>query len=91
MELSAMRGIGPTRLEALRAVGIVSLRDLLYCLPVRYEDRTQATPCSLVKPGEALVEGIITEKPKFSAFGGPLPLIHSAILLRNQPHSTEIR
>ncbi len=70
MELSAMRGIGPTRLEALRAVGIASLRDLLYCLPVRYEDRTQATPCSLVQPGEALVEGIITEKPKFSAFGG---------------------
>ena len=70
MELSAMRGIGPTRLEALRAVGIDSLRDLLYCLPVRYEDRTQVTPCSLAHAGEALVQGVIREKPKLNAFGG---------------------
>ena len=34
MELSEMRGIGPARMESLRAVGIVSLRDLLYTLPV---------------------------------------------------------
>ena len=38
MELSAIKGIGPTRLESLRAVGVCSLRDLLYFLPQRYED-----------------------------------------------------
>ena len=37
MELSAIKGIGPTRLESLRAVGVCSLRDLLYFLPQRYE------------------------------------------------------
>ena len=29
MELKDLKGLGPTRLEALRAMGICSLRDLL--------------------------------------------------------------
>ena len=69
MELSAMRGVGPARLESLRAVGIVSLRDLLYCLPVRYEDRTKITPCALAR-GEVLVMGVVPDKPKINRFGG---------------------
>lgn len=70
MELSGIRGIGPTRLEALRAVGIGSLRDLLYCLPVRYEDRTKIIPCSEARAGEVMVMGIIQEAPKLSRFNG---------------------
>ena len=64
-----MRGIGPARMESLRAVGIVSLRDLLYTLPVRYEDRTKVVPCKEAR-GEALVMGIIADAPKFSRFNG---------------------
>jgi len=70
MELSSMRGIGPARLESLRAVGIVSLRDLLYCLPVRYEDRTKITPCAEARGGEVMVMGVIAEPPKLSRFNG---------------------
>ncbi len=70
MDLSSMRGVGPARLESLRAVGIVSLRDLLYTLPVRYEDRTRVTPCSEARGGEALVMGIVTDAPKVSRFNG---------------------
>ena len=70
MELSAIRGIGPTRLEALRAVGIGSLRDLLYTLPVRYEDRTRPVPVSLLTPGDALIFGIVPDAPKLSRFNG---------------------
>ncbi len=69
MELSEMRGIGPARMESLRAVGIVSLRDLLYTLPVRYEDRTRIVPCAEAR-GEALVMGVVQETPKFSRFNG---------------------
>ena len=65
-----MRGVGPARLESLRAVGIVSLRDLLYCLPVRYEDRTRITPCSEARNGEVLVMGIVAEAPKLSRYNG---------------------
>ncbi len=70
MQLSMLKGLGPTRLESLRAMGIVSLRDLLCCLPVRYEDRTQVTPCALARDGEVLVEGVVLDKPKLSRFNG---------------------
>ncbi|MGN1019582.1 MAG: ATP-dependent DNA helicase RecG [Aristaeellaceae bacterium] len=70
MELSGIKGIGPTRLESLRAVGISSLRDLLYCLPVRYEDRTRVTPCALARAGEVMVMGVVADPPRLSRFGG---------------------
>ena len=70
MELSMLKGIGPTRLESLRAMGIVSLRDLLCCLPVRYEDRTQVIPSAQAGGGEVLLEGVVPEKPKISRFNG---------------------
>ena len=38
MQLTDLKGIGKTRLEALHAAGICSLRDLLYTFPVRYRD-----------------------------------------------------
>ena len=63
MELSALKGLGPSRLESLRAVGICSLRDLLYTLPVRYEDRTRFTPCAEAFAGEVMVQGIVRDKP----------------------------
>ncbi|MBQ7139844.1 MAG: ATP-dependent DNA helicase RecG [Clostridia bacterium] len=69
MELSEMRGVGPARMESLRAVGITSLRDLLYTLPVRYEDRTQIVPCKEAR-GEVLVMGVVHESPKYSRFNG---------------------
>lgn len=70
MELSGIKGIGPTRLESLRAVGISSLRDLLYYLPVRYEDRTHIIPCAEARSGEVLVMGVVQEAPKLSRFNG---------------------
>ncbi len=69
MELSEMRGIGPARMESLRAVGVTSLRDLLYTLPVRYEDRTQVIPCAQAH-GEVLVRGVVNDPPKYSRFNG---------------------
>ncbi len=71
MELSAIKGIGPSRLDALRAMGISSLRDLLYTLPLRYEDRTEPQPLMALVPGQScLVAGVVQDPPKFSAFGG---------------------
>ncbi len=70
MELKDIRGIGPSRLETLRAMGIDSLRDLLCFLPVRYEDRTRVIPCRDAAAGEALVQGVVAEPPRLSRFGG---------------------
>jgi len=69
-ELTSLEGIGPARAEALRAVGIFSLRDLLLTLPARYEDLDAVSPCGARLEGVALVCGVIAEKPRYSAFHG---------------------
>ena len=63
MELTELEGIGPVRAETLRAMGIFSLRDLLYTLPVRYEDHSTLFPCSTKNEGLILVEGVLLQAP----------------------------
>lgn len=47
-------------LKKLTQLGIQSVEDLLFHLPLRYEDRTQIIPISHLRVGEnALIEGII--------------------------------
>ena len=70
MRLTDLEGVGPVRAESLRAVGICSLRDLLYTLPVRYEDHETLYPCNTKKAGTIMVKGSFAEEPKLSFFGG---------------------
>ena len=70
MELSDLRGLGPARLNRFRAMGIRSLRDLLYFFPLRYEDHVHLTPVSAAWEGEKMVRGIVKEKPKIAYFRG---------------------
>ncbi len=70
MNLSDIKGVGPTRLSKLRAMGISSLRDLLFCLPYRYEDHRTLFPCSTRQEGNIMVMGIVKEKPSISYFHG---------------------
>ena len=70
MNLSDLEGIGPVRLETLRAVGIVSLRDLLFTLPIRYEDHYTEFPCSVKTPGMILVNGVFQDSLKTAYFHG---------------------
>ena len=53
--LTALRGIGPVRARTLSTVGLRTVRDLLYRLPFRYEDRRQLSAI-----GEVSVEGACT-------------------------------
>ena len=62
MNLIDLEGIGPVRLNALRAMGIVSLRDLLFTLPIRYEDHHTVYPCSVKTPGEIMVSGFFLSR-----------------------------
>ena len=70
MELSELKGLGPTRIARLRAMGISSLRDLIFYLPSRYEDQLTVSPCSVSREGPLLVQGIVSEKPKISYYRG---------------------
>ena len=70
MKLTDMKGLGPTRLSRLRAMGIVSLRDLLYFFPTKFEDHIHITPISEVRETETLVRGTLRDRPKTAWFHG---------------------
>ncbi|WP_269431430.1 ATP-dependent DNA helicase RecG [Terracidiphilus gabretensis] len=46
------RGVGPKLAEVIAAKGIVTMEDLLYHLPFRYEDRQNPRSLDELKPGE---------------------------------------
>src|ERR1700737_3308775 len=59
--ISAMAGIGPKRAEALRDRGIINVEDLLFHLPVRYQDWRDRRPIAQLEPGTiAVVEGTLS-------------------------------
>ena len=59
--LTTLRGVGPQLSKRLQKLGIQQVSDLLFHLPLRYQDRTQLTLISNLQPGSsALVEGVIT-------------------------------
>jgi ATP-dependent DNA helicase RecG len=47
-----LKGVGPARARALESKGILSVEDLLYYVPFRYEDRTNTKPIAQLAPGE---------------------------------------
>lgn len=58
--LESLRGVGPKMAERLRQYGIESVEDLLFHLPLRYQDRTRVTPIGALQDGaEVVIEGEI--------------------------------
>jgi ATP-dependent DNA helicase RecG len=56
--LTSLHGVGPQLAERLQGLGIHSTTDLLFHLPLRYEDRTRLQPIGRLAPGDAaLIEG----------------------------------
>ena len=60
MSLTALKGIGPKTRILLNNLSIDTVSDLLFHLPLRYEDRTRVVPIGTVIPGDHLVvEGVV--------------------------------
>jgi ATP-dependent DNA helicase RecG len=58
--VTALRGVGAALAERLARLGVTRVSDLLFLLPLRYEDRTQLAPLGTLQPGtRAAVEGEI--------------------------------
>jgi ATP-dependent DNA helicase RecG len=56
--LTALKGVGPTLAKKLEKLGLFRIEDLLFLLPLRYEDRTQLVRIgSLVAGSRCLVSG----------------------------------
>ncbi|MDR1580901.1 MAG: ATP-dependent DNA helicase RecG [Synergistaceae bacterium] len=49
--MSSLRGVGRARERLLEILGIVSVSDLLYHIPARYEDRRRVTPIGQLEDG----------------------------------------
>jgi len=51
MPVTYLKGVGPARAEALRRLGVITARDLLFHIPHRYEDASTISPISSLEPG----------------------------------------
>lgn len=61
-DVSRLRGVGPRTAEALAALGLNHLGDLLFHLPRAYQDRTRIRAIGSVRAGQTvLVEGEIQQ------------------------------
>lgn len=70
MELSDIKGIGKTRLAALHAAGICSLRDLLYAVPYKYRDLSRLSTVAQAQAGERVCLELVREgEAKLSRHG----------------------
>ncbi|MCJ8168192.1 ATP-dependent DNA helicase RecG [Atopomonas sediminilitoris] len=59
--LTVIKGIGAAQAEKLTRLGLENLQDLLFHLPLRYQDRTRITPIGALRPGQdAVLEGSVT-------------------------------
>jgi ATP-dependent DNA helicase RecG len=60
--VTRLRGVGPAVAERLRALGLDTLQDLLFHLPLRYEDRTHLTPLGQLRPGQPALVAVRVER-----------------------------
>ncbi len=68
LSVQVLKGVGPSMAEKLKALSIYTVQDLLFHLPLRYQDRTRVTPIGALQPGgDSVIEGEI--KAADIAFG----------------------
>ncbi|MEM9401103.1 MAG: ATP-dependent DNA helicase RecG [Pseudomonadota bacterium] len=53
--LVALNGVGPALAKKLEKLGLYCVEDLLFLLPLRYEDRTQLRKLGTILPGERVL------------------------------------
>lgn len=58
--ITQLKGVGAALAEKLKKVGIESVQDMLFHLPLRYQDRTRIVPIGALRPGQdAVIEGTV--------------------------------
>lgn len=78
-EVQYVKGVGPKIAGHLAKMGVETVRDLLYLLPRRYEDRTNLKRIADVRPGETVtLRGRLIELQSQNR-GGRLIIIKAAI------------
>lgn len=86
--LTTLTGVGPALAKTLERLGLRTLQDLWFHLPLRYEDRTRITPIRDLQPGAAAqVEGRVEAIEKGFRYRPQLRVAigddsHATLLLR---------
>ncbi len=58
LPVTVLKGVGPKLAEKLKRLGLHTVQDVLFHLPLRYQDRTHLRSIGSLRPGmEAVVEG----------------------------------
>ena len=61
VSVTALKGVGAALAEKLAKVGLETLQDVLFHLPLRYQDRTRVVPIGHLRPGQdAVIEGTVS-------------------------------
>jgi len=61
VSVTALKGVGESMAEKLAKVGLENLQDVLFHLPLRYQDRTRVVPIGALRPGQdAVIEGVVS-------------------------------
>ena len=59
--VTVLKGVGEAMAEKLAKVGLENLQDVLFHLPLRYQDRTRVVPIGQLRPGQdAVIEGLVS-------------------------------
>ena len=53
--VTELKGVGPRAKELLQQLGITNAQELLFHLPIRYEDRTRITPITSARVGDKII------------------------------------
>ncbi len=71
LKLEEMKGLGKVRLQKLQEAGIQNLSDLLFTLPVRYQDTQNTVPIGEAEEGKDIcITGFPKKAPRLSRFKG---------------------
>jgi ATP-dependent DNA helicase RecG len=61
VSVTALKGVGEAMAEKLAKVGLENIQDVLFHLPLRYQDRTRVVPIGALRPGQdAVIEGVVS-------------------------------
>jgi len=98
--LQFLKGVGPRRAADLERAGLLTVEDLLYRFPIRYEDRSRLQKIATLRPGQpASITGRIlscglrsTRRPGFKIFEAAVADDSSTIRVvwLNQPFLRDI-
>jgi ATP-dependent DNA helicase RecG len=79
-KLQFLKGVGPRKAADLKRAGLVTVEDLLYRLPFRYEDRSRMQPIASLRPGgKAAVFGEIKSAHLATTSRRGFKIFHAAV------------